>query len=181
MIWTTMRRASGAAEGADIGASSERPRSEVARGIGLWVVLAIVAGAAGCGRSRSSADFTPSPATALNAVERGLEAWKSGAPAGPVPETSIPVIHVTDAGRKPGQTLDAYKILGETRGSAGRTYAVVLDLKNPDEQVKTQYIVVGIDPLWVFRQADYELLMHWDHHMPAEETGSAAPDNQPPE
>jgi hypothetical protein len=21
--------------------------------------------------------------------------------------------------------------------------------------------------LWVFRQEDYELLSHWDHHMPA--------------
>lgn len=137
-----------------------------------WTVglLAMLISLAGCGRDKTP-NYTPSPAAALSAVERGLEAWKAGQAAGQVEGTS-PVIHVTDAGRKPGQTLDDYKILGETRGSAGRTYAVVLHLKNPDEQVKTQYIVVGIDPLWVFRQEDYELLMHWDHHMPAPEAGA---------
>jgi hypothetical protein len=33
--------------------------------------------------------------------------------------------------------------------------------------LKVRYIVLGIDPLFVFRQEDFDLLMHWDHHMPA--------------
>ena len=119
--------------------------------------------ALGC-RDRS-ASFTPSVSVAENAVRRALDAWKADLPPGEVPNTQ-PAIQMIDAGRKPGQTLSGYRILGETHGPSGRTFAVVLQLAHPAEEVKTQYIVVGIDPLWVFRQEDYELLAHWDHHMP---------------
>jgi hypothetical protein len=122
-----------------------------------------------CGCGKKAPNYTPSAADAEAALRRALDAWKAGEPAGPVPETK-PLVHVTDAGRKPGQRLEDYRILGETYGTGGRTYAVVLHLTNPDEQVKTRYVLVGIDPLWVFRQEDYELLMHWDHHMPDEVT-----------
>lgn len=127
------------------------------------------------GCARKTLDYTPSLAVAESAVRSGLEAWKSGQSPGEVAGTS-PVIHVTDAGRKPGQTLDDFQILGEVRGSAGRTMAVTLHLSNPSEVIKTRYIVVGIDPLWVFRQEDYELLMHWDHHMPATDAPEGPPD-----
>ena len=69
--------------------------------------------------------------------------------------------------RKPGQRLDQFKILGETPGQSGRTIAVKLELANPTENVKTEYIVVGIDPLWVFRREDFEMFIHWEHDMPA--------------
>lgn len=131
---------------------------------------------AGCGKK--AADYTPAVATAEDAVRRGLEAWKQGQPAGEV-AGSKPAIHIVDVGRKPGQTLEGYRILGETSGSSGRTIAVSLQLANPAEQVKTRYIVVGIDPLWVFRQEDYELLMHWDHKMPAPEAEPATSDDGP--
>ena len=40
---------------------------------------------------------------------------------------------------------------------------------------------VGIDPILVFRQEDYELLMHWEHPMDPEPGGEAAPPAPPPE
>ncbi len=116
-----------------------------------------------CGRKNE--DFIPAQDVAERALEDALKAWQAGLPAGEVTGTK-PVVFATDTSRKKEQTLRSYNILGETAGSAGRTYAVVLDLANPDEKIKTRYIVVGIDPLWVFRQEDYELLMHWDHYMP---------------
>lgn len=129
-------------------------------------------------RQDTTRNYIPAAAVSEDAIRRTLETWKAGLPTGPIPETK-PVIHVTDTGRKPGQILEAYTILGESRGTAGRSYAVTLNLANPAEVVKTKYLVVGIDPLWVFRQEDYELLMHWDHHMP--ETDSTASGNsQPP-
>jgi len=118
----------------------------------------------GCGDR--TPNYTPSASVAEAAVRRALDAWQAGEAAGELPHTQ-PVIHVVDVGRKPGQTLAGYRLLGETRGPSGRTFAVTLNLVNPLEDLKTQYIVVGIDPLWVFRQEDYELLSHWDHHMPA--------------
>lgn len=136
------------------------------------IIAAAALALAGC--TDPQKNYTPSMNVAEDAVRRALEAWKAGEPAGALPDTK-PVIHVTDGGRKPGQKLESYAILGETSGTAGRTYAVTLHLSEPEVEVKTKYIVVGIDPLWVFRQEDYELLMHWDHHMPEKSV------DQPPE
>lgn len=142
----------------------------------LWLrsllMLLFLLGIAGCGQTAKN--YTPSVSVAEAALHKGLDAWVAGKPPGEIPEMS-PAVHVIDAGRKPNQTLTSYRILGETRGPSGRTFAVVLTLANPDEELKAQYIVVGIDPLWVFRQEDYELLSHWDHHMPADQpTGDTA-------
>lgn len=134
------------------------------------ISFALIAG--GCGRK--TPDYTPSLETAMDAVRLGLDRWKAGEPPGEVSGTR-PLIHVTDGGRKPGQTLQSYQILGETRGVSGRTIAVTLHLDNPPEELKARYIVLGIDPLLVFRQEDFDLLMHWDHHMPA--TKAAESDN----
>lgn len=127
----------------------------------LSAALLIVSG---CGDK--TRNYTPSVATAESALRKGLDAWQAGKPGGEIPD-SKPAIHIVDVNRKPGQTLTGYRILGEARGPSGRTFAVALSLNTPREELKTQYIVVGIDPLWVFRQDDYELLSHWDHHMPA--------------
>lgn len=133
--------------------------------LGWWSILPVVLLiASGCGDKKRN--YTPSVATAEGALRQALDAWQAGKPSGEIPG-SKPAIHVVDVGRKPAQTLAGYRILGETRGPSGRTFAVSLKLSNPEEELKTQYIVVGIDPLWVFRQDDYELLSHWDHHMPA--------------
>jgi len=131
-------------------------------GLSGLAAVALVLVLSGCGRK--APDFKPDSKTAEEAVRRGLVAWQEGQPAGEVAGTS-PLIYVTDTGSKAGQVLESFQILGETHGSAGRTIAVLLRLANPPEELRTRYIVVGIDPLWVFRQEDYELLMHWDHRM----------------
>jgi hypothetical protein len=131
----------------------------------LWFAALMLVGA-GC--SDKTPNYTPSVADAESALKQGLDAWKAGLPSGEVAGTT-PLVFVTDNGRKPDQVLADYRILGEAKGPSGRTFVVVLNLQNPDEELKTQYIVVGIDPLWVFRQEDYELLTHWDHLMPPEE------------
>ena len=48
-----------------------------------------------------------------------------------------------------------------------RAFAVRLSLENPPEVQVVRYLVVGNDPLWVFRQEDYEMISHWEHPMPA--------------
>ena len=44
---------------------------------------------------------------------------------------------------------------------------VRLVLAGPAEERRERYVVVGLDPVWVFAYPDYEMLMHWDHPMPA--------------
>ncbi len=147
----------------------------------VMVGLVALSVLSGCGRSAPDyTPYVPSMALAEDAVRQGLDAWKAGQAPGEVPGTR-PVVHVTDAGRKAGQLLESYRILGEARGSAGRTIAVVLRLTNPAEEVRVRYIVVGIDPLWVFRQEDYDLLMHWDHHMPASTAEGELPGGDQPQ
>jgi len=129
------------------------------------VVAALLA--CGCGPRSDPSRFVPPTNTAETALQQALSAWKAGKPAGPVPDVGPPAVQVVDAGRKTGQTLVDFRILGESQGPTGRTFVVQLNLKNPDREERVKYIVVGVDPLWVFRQEDYELLAHWDHHMPA--------------
>jgi hypothetical protein len=120
----------------------------------------------GCSSQSDPGRFVPPTTAAETALRHALSAWKAGKPAGPVPDVGPPAVQVVDAGRKPGQVLADFRILGETQGPTGRTFVVQLNLKHPDLEERARYIVIGVDPLWVFRQEDYDLLAHWDHHMP---------------
>ncbi|MFO0943307.1 MAG: hypothetical protein U0930_21440 [Pirellulales bacterium] len=139
-------------------------RARYLAGSSTLAILAIALVAlTGC--ARKAQDYVPSQSVAEDAIRATLQAWKETDTIGELPNTK-PSIYVTDNKRKRDQKLSDFTILGEVSGTAGRTYMVELALINPKEKIKAQYIVVGIDPLWVFRQEDYELLMHWDHHMP---------------
>jgi len=127
----------------------------------------------GCGEVDRNRRFIPSPTVAESAVKSGMEAWMKGEQVGAVAGTK-PVIHVIDSYRKPGQTLTQYEILGEVPANAPRCFAVKVKLAGPEKEERLRYIVVGIDPLWVFRQEDYDLLSHWDHPMEQ----SKPPENQ---
>jgi hypothetical protein len=39
---------------------------------------------------------------------------------------------------------------------------VRLHLDNPAAEERAKFVVFGIDPLWVYRQEDYEMLIHMD-------------------
>jgi hypothetical protein len=59
-------------------------------------------------------------------------------------------------------------------GTHGRTH--------PAEAQKVRYLVHGIDPLYVYRQEDFDLLNHWDHMMlgkEASQDGDETPDPIP--
>lgn len=146
-----------------------------------WLATVFVASLwlGGCGQSDSSSRFIPSPSAAQSALESGMEAWKNGEPVGPVAGTK-PVVHVVDSHRKPGQSLVSYEILGEVPGNAPRCFAVKAKLVDPEAEERLRYIVVGIDPLWIFSQEDYDLLTHWEHPMEERKSSKKSPKDQPP-
>jgi hypothetical protein len=128
----------------------------------------------GCGKSSGTERFVPAEAASRSALEAMLVAWRDGVPAGPVPNTK-PEVFVTDAHRRPGQKLEAFEILGPVPGNAPRCFAVKVKLANPDAEERVRFVIVGIEPLWVFRQEDYDMLTHWEHPMPpADEATSPA-------
>jgi hypothetical protein len=90
-------------------------------------------------------------------------------------QESAPAIHLVDTHHQPGQMLSAFSVLGPTTGDAHRCYAVRLSLDNPREEVRARFVVLGLDPLWVMRYEDYEMVSHWDHAMPEKIPSSKAP------
>lgn len=129
--------------------------------------LLLAACLAGCAKAPPpvSNRYVPTSENGAAAIAVALEDWKAGNPMRAIP-TGDAVVQVIDNHRKKGQTLTDFEILGEVPGEAPCCFAARLKLANPDADEKVRYVVVGIDPLWVFRHEDYELLGHWDHAMP---------------
>jgi hypothetical protein len=101
-------------------------------------------------------DFNPSSDKARQALEAALDSWQSGNPHGKVPGTS-PAVEAMDVKWRSGQKLKSYEILGEESGTEPRFFKVRLTpAQGPPVEVR--YAVVGIDPLWVYREEDYKSL-----------------------
>jgi hypothetical protein len=132
--------------------------------LGAALLLGAIAQAAGCGGPGPD-DYVPPSDSARSALTAALDAWQRGEAPGRL--EGDPAIHVGDTHRRPGQTLGSYEILGELPVADGRRFAVRLTLANPAQEEKANYLVIGIDPLWVFREEDYRMVTHWDHNMPA--------------
>ena len=125
--------------------------------------------APGAGQER----FIPATSTARAAIESAMQAWQRGEPSGEVKGTN-PAVFVADAHRQKGQTLERYEILGEVPGDTPRCFLIKLKFAHTEAEKKIRYAVIGIDPLWVFRHDDLQMLTHWDHPMPAPASDKAA-------
>jgi hypothetical protein len=121
-------------------------------------VLALTAGLlllAGCSPGGKVEDFTPPADNARKALEAALNHWQAGNKPGTVPGTS-PTVEVLDSKWKAGQKITAYEVLGEEPAGPGpRTFKVRLTVAN-GPPLEVRYVVVGIDPLWVYRDEDYK-------------------------
>ena len=130
----------------------------------LGLVLFATGSLPGCGaRPAGFERYVPEAARAQAALDRALAAWKNGGPPKQLalsdPEVAV---EVADGFRRPGQRLADYEIVGEVAADGPRCFVVRLMLEQPSQQIDTRYYVAGIDPLWVFRQEDYDLIMHWE-------------------
>lgn len=129
-------------------------------------VLAVAACVGCSGPGHRAEDFIPTEEAARAALAAYLGAWKRGDTAPQVPDTRPPVL-VADELRGAGRTLAGYDILGPVPADAPWCFAVRLTLGNPAAEVRERYVVVGADPIWVWRYDDYVMITHWEHPMPA--------------
>jgi hypothetical protein len=128
----------------------------------LWP--AVVALSAAACQDRGPSRYVPTEETARQALEVALDAWRDGRPK---PwQTPAATVQFVDTHRRPGQRLRRYVILGETPGDSSRCFAVRLTLEGPAEELRVRYVVFGIDPLWVYRHEDYDMMAHWDCETP---------------
>lgn len=130
------------------------------------VVALLVAVCVGCGPAQRNEDFVPPEDAARSALDASLKQWAAGDVGQTVPGAT-PAVMISDGLRTPGRTLTKYAILGPVPADAPRCFAVNLTLGNPTAELRDRYVVVGIDPVWVIRYDDYEMLTHWHHPMPA--------------
>jgi hypothetical protein len=110
--------------------------------------------AAGCGPSRNE-HYVPSAAAAREALVAALDSWRAGRPPGRI-EDRTPPVEVVDSKWKGGEKLAAYEITAEETNADGhRSFTVKLTLAEPAREQEVHFVVLGIDPLWVYRDEDY--------------------------
>lgn len=114
---------------------------------------------AGCGSNGKNEDFTPASEKAKKALVAALDYWKAGKSPGSIPETN-PKVEVVDSQWRNGQMLKSYEIVSDTppvNGQGPRIFTVKLTLVQ-GQTIETQFMVLGIDPLWVYRKEDFAKL-----------------------
>ena len=126
------------------------------RGV-VWTMLGVlvVLPGLGCGGSNAgSARYVPDATSARQALETALAAWQRGESAGRIAASSPP-IEVVDTRRPAGKKLAGFDIVGEEGGDGPRWFTVRLKFDSDGDAEEVRYAVVGRDPIWVFRDADY--------------------------
>jgi hypothetical protein len=139
--------------------------------------LAVASLAAGCETApQGPPDLGPpglEPSKA--ALVASLDAWKADRRETGVLIGSKPAIGIADAARTYRPLVD-YEVVGPLMViGKTRPFAVRLVLGEPRESVSTRYLVMGQDPLWVFRQEDFDRMLHWEHRMDGKTEPAAPP------
>jgi hypothetical protein len=124
------------------------------KGAALAFALLLVA-STGCSVGHSHSDYLPAEDKARQALETTLTAWQNGQKIGRIDAVSPPIEPV-DNKWQAGQKLQGYEILqAETPDEGPSRFLVRLTMKTPPGKQEVRYVVVGIDPLWVYREEDY--------------------------
>jgi hypothetical protein len=114
--------------------------------------LILLCCAGGCSNGASA---VPSEQVARTALEAALNSWCDGGKPGVLPGTE-PRVEVHDTPWASGQSLTSFEILREEPGTVDKRFAVRLSLAKPDRVLEVEYHVLGVAPVMVFRDEDYE-------------------------
>ncbi len=112
----------------------------------------------GCGGGRREKDYLPPESKARTALESALTAWQNGQPIGKITGGAT-TVQVVDSEWKAGQKLASYEIVRAEPGNGPPKFTVNLQVQGAPAAREVRYVVVGIDPLWVYRETDYQPAM----------------------
>lgn len=107
----------------------------------------------GCGSGEEK--YIPSESTAREALDAALTAWKSGQAHGTVKSFAVP-IDTFDARWQAGGKLETFEVVREEAFEGPRKFVVNMKLVDDKSAEEVVYLIVGNDPLLVFRQQDYD-------------------------
>lgn len=130
----------------------------------------------GCGGGAKA--FAPRAASAREALDAALTAWKNGERPDTLASRS-PVLHAVDSHWRSGQSLQSFEVVKEEPGDGVQRFSVKLTTKDggaksKDVQAEATYVVVGRDPVWVYRDEDYARLLGMEDN-PQPRKGPARP------
>ncbi|APW63740.1 hypothetical protein BSF38_05316 [Paludisphaera borealis] len=133
-------------------------------------LLLLLAGG-GCGNGVSA---SPSDEAARAALESALKTWRDGGKPGKLAGTDPPV-EVHDTPWSQGELLGAYEILKkEEAGATEKKFSVRLTLAKPERTEDVQYHVLGLSPVMVFRDQDYQRNINMEDGPKTSKSGGAS-------
>jgi hypothetical protein len=118
------------------------------------LVIALLGICVGCGGAPEK-KYIPQASIARGALKAALEHWKSGAKHGPIEGFNVPV-NVFDARWQNGKKLESFEILSEVPSDGPKIFLVKMKLDEDKAENEVTYLIVGKDPLLVFREQDYK-------------------------
>src|ERR1700756_4412416 len=120
----------------------------------ICLIAACIPFLSGC-KKPSDVKFDPNPQRARYAVEVALDKWKSGQEPGRIDAESLE-FEVVDSRWNDGAKLSQYEITSEDKTQDGHhRFSVKMTTSEQSGEV-VRYIVVGKNPLWVYREEDYK-------------------------
>ena len=114
---------------------------------------------AGCG---SGSAPLPSTVASRQALQASLDAWKAGKPASTL-SAEKPSIEAVDFEWKAGKVLTEYVLGEESPGQGTQTFSVTLTLQGEPAAKSVQYMVLGLDPIRIYRDEDFNRAMNMDN------------------
>jgi hypothetical protein len=128
-----------------------------------WL-LAVLGLLAGCqAKPAAKQQFVPPALVARTALESVLRAWVENDRS--THASSGPQFQLVDSERD-RRRLTGFTIQAEVPLQGLRGFETDLQFDDAEELERRQYVIVGVDPLWVFPRNELERLAHWEMSMP---------------
>jgi hypothetical protein len=119
--------------------------------LGAWLVLSCAA----CGKKDDGDRYKPPEDAARRALEAALMSWSHGGSPGQI-AAAAPAVQAVDSQWSDGQKLEEFQIVGVETNEEARLFVVDLRLQGARDRQTVRYFVVGRDPIWVYREEDYQ-------------------------
>jgi hypothetical protein len=127
-------------------------RIRTPRFVAISAGLALLGAAAGCGDGLSR--YAPTETEARSSLEAALSAWRDGKAFGEV--EAKPPVRPVDSAWQSGEKLESFEIGKQGERENGiKEFTVKIAMKGVKESKDVRYIVHGRDPVWVYREEDY--------------------------
>jgi hypothetical protein len=126
----------------------------------LPLSLGVMVAISGCLGGGGSAPL-PSTATAREALQKSLDTWKAGKPSSSLVGEK-PSIDAVDFEWKAGKVLTDFAIGEESPGQGTQTLSATLTIKGVEAPRKVQYMVLGLDPVRIYRDEDFHRALNMD-------------------